>query len=107
MCAGSLLGGIRTYAQLGERELTYENWMDAIRAGNTFVTVGPLARSRSRASSRADRSHLPAGGGSVQVEWQVESLRLPIERVEIVVGGLIADETTVGGELSAQRAAPR
>lgn len=42
MAASSLLGGIRTYANLGERAFTYENWMAAVRAGNTFVTVGPL-----------------------------------------------------------------
>ena len=42
MAASSLLGGIRTYAHLGERDFTYEHWMEAVRAGNTFVTVGPL-----------------------------------------------------------------
>ena len=57
MAAASLLGGIRTYAHLGDREFTYENWMAAVRAGNTFVTVGPLAeidggRGRARRHSR-------------------------------------------------------
>ena len=43
MAAASQLGGVRTYIQLGEREFTHDNWMAALRAGNTFVTVGPLA----------------------------------------------------------------
>jgi hypothetical protein len=102
MWAGVLLGGIRTYAQLGERELTYDNWIEAIRAGNTFVTVGPLATLKVEGMEPGSQFHLPAGGGSVEIEWQVESLRVPIERVEIVVGGATADDTTVKGALSAQ-----
>ena len=65
MAAAALLGGIRTYAQLGERELTYENWMEAVRAGNTFVTVGPLVSLDGRRASRpGGRVDLPAGGGT-------------------------------------------
>jgi hypothetical protein len=102
MSAGMLLGGIRTYAQLGERELTYESWMDAIRAGNTFATVGPLAALRVEGVEPGGRLRLPSTGGSVQVEWEVESVRMPIERVEVIAGGLVSEEVTVGGELSAR-----
>jgi len=105
MWAGALLGGIRTYAQLGERELTYENWMNAIRAGNTFVTIGPLATLRVEGVEPGGQVRLPASGGTVQAEWAVESLRVPIDAVEVVVGGLISDETNVRGELSAQGSA--
>jgi hypothetical protein len=101
MSAAMLLGGVRTYAQLGERELTYEGWMDAIQAGNTFVTVGPLASLRVEGVDPGGQVRLPSGSGTVQVEWEVESLRVPIERVELVVGGLVSDDTSVGGELSA------
>jgi hypothetical protein len=101
MAAGSLLGGIRTYVHLGERELTYENWMEAVRAGNTFVTVGPLASLRVEGVSPGGQVELPPGGGSVAVEWKIESVALPIERVEVVVGGLVADDVTVGGALEA------
>jgi hypothetical protein len=95
-----LLGGIRTYAHLGERDLTYDNWMDAIHAGNTFVTIGPLAGITVEGASPGGTLHLPAGGGAVQVEWHVESLRLPVGRVEIVVGGVVGDDTDGGGKLS-------
>lgn len=101
MSAASLLGGIRTYAHLGDRELTYEHWMGAIRAGNTFVTVGPLASLRVEGVSPGGRLRLPSGGGVVQVEWLVESLRVPIESVEVVVGGLVGEGASIGGELSA------
>ena len=102
MSAAMLLGGIRTYAQLGERELSYDAWMDAIRAGNTFVTVGPLATFRVEGAEPGSQLRLPAHGGSVEVEWRVESLRVPIERVEVVVGGSAVDDVSVNGALSAE-----
>src|SRR6266566_7935413 len=46
MAAAHLLGGMRTYAHLGEREFTYDDWMAGIRSGNTFATIGPLAAIR-------------------------------------------------------------
>lgn len=100
MSTSMLLGGLRTYAQLGERELTYQGWMDAIRAGNTFATVGPLAALRVEGVEPGGRIELPAGGGTVQVEWEVESVCLPIEKVEVIVGGLVAEEVDASGTLT-------
>jgi hypothetical protein len=88
MAASSLLGGIRTYTHLGDRDFTYENWMAAMRAGNTFVTVGPLAELVVEGHMPGSTVRLPAGGGTLNVAWRVESVGLPIERVEVVVGGL-------------------
>jgi hypothetical protein len=102
MSTERLLGGMRTYAHLGDRELTYESWMDAIRAGNTFATIGPLAALRVEGVVPGGQVRLPAGGGAVEVEWDVESVQVPIERVEVVAGGLVAADATVGGELSAR-----
>jgi hypothetical protein len=102
MAASALLGGIRTYAQLRDGDLTYANWMEAVRRGNTFVTVGPLTSLTVEGVEPGGRLQLPVGGGTVQVQWQVESLRVPIEAVEIVVGGMIEDITSVGGMLTAQ-----
>jgi hypothetical protein len=42
----SVLGGWRTYAHLGDQPFDYKTWTDAIRAGRTFVTRGPLLRVR-------------------------------------------------------------
>lgn len=102
MSANMLLGGARTYAQLGERELTYEAWMEAIRAGNTFVTVGPLAALKVEGVEPGGTLRLLAGGGRVELEWEVESVRMPIEKVEVVVGGLVAEEVSGDGELTAR-----
>lgn len=105
MAASSLLGGIRTYAHLGDRELSYENWMAAVRAGNTFVTVGPLAELRVDGVSPGARIDLPSTGGTVHVTWRVESVGLPIDQVEVVVGGLTVDQTNIGGQLRAEGSA--
>ena len=82
MAASSQLGGVRTYTQLGEREFTYDNWMAALRAGNTFVTVGPLAGLTVEGRAPGAVVELPPGGGTVAVEWRVESVSVPITAVE-------------------------
>jgi hypothetical protein len=105
MSAEMLLGGMRTYVQLGERELTYDAWLDAIRAGNTFATVGPLIEATVEGVAPGGQVRLPAGGGTVQVEWLVESLRVPVDQVEIVVGGLISETTEISEPVSSRGSA--
>lgn len=97
MTAASLLGGIRTYAYLGERPFTYQSWMDAVRNGNTFVTVGPLVEFTVEGQPPGSLVALPAGGGTVDVNWELASVNVPIDSVEIVVNGLVAEQITVGG----------
>jgi hypothetical protein len=101
MSASSLLGGIRTYAHLGDREFGYGNWMEAVRAGNTFVTVGPLIEFAVNGQPAGSKIDLPTSGGTVDVTWTVESVRTPIEQVEVVAGGLVAEQVDGGGKLSA------
>ena len=105
MAASSQLGGVRTYAHLGEREFTYENWMTAVKAGNTFMTIGPLAELTVEGVKPGAQVHLLAGGGSVGVDWRVESVQLPIQQVEVIQGGLVVDQVDVHGEYSASGSA--
>ena len=100
MTASSLLGGIRTYAQLGERDFTYEHWMEAVRAGNTFVTVGPLVEFSVAGRPAGSRVDLPAGGGTIDVAWTVASVNVPIAQIEVIAGGLVAEQVTTGNSLS-------
>jgi hypothetical protein len=72
--------------------------MDSIRSGNTFVTVGPLATLKVEGVEPGGSVHLPSRGGTVQVEWLVESLRMTVKAVDVVVGGLVGDSTSVGNE---------
>ena len=101
MSASSLLGGIRTYAHLGGRDFSYENWMAAVKAGNTFVTVGPLLEMTVEGQAPGGQLDLPKGGGTVNVSWRVASAALPLERVEVVVGGFAVDDHAADGALEA------
>jgi hypothetical protein len=105
MAASALLGGIRTYAHLGEREFTYDNWMNAVRAGNTFVTVGPLLEFSVKGQPAGSHIDIPAGGGTVDVAWAVASVNVPIAQVELIVGGEVAEHFTIGNALSASGSA--
>jgi hypothetical protein len=105
MAASSLLGGIRTYAHLGERDFTYEHWMAAVRAGNTFVTVGPLIEFSVNGQPAGSRIDLPAGGGTIDVAWTVASVNVPIARIEVIAGGLVAEQVTTGNTLSSSGSA--
>ena len=87
MAAASLLGGVRTYTQLGDRPFTYDHWMEATQAGHTFVTVGPLVDMAVEETSPGGQVALPDSGGTVTVTWHAESVRAPIRAVEVVVGG--------------------
>lgn len=102
MSAAMLLGGIRSYVQLNGRELTYENWIDAVRDGNTFVSAGPLVELTVDGVAPGGRVRLPPGGGVVDVEWLMECLYVPVDAVEVIVGGDCGDREELGGKLSAQ-----
>lgn len=96
-----LLGGVRTYAHLGERAFSYDDWMAAVKAGNTFVTVGPLVALTVEGVAPGGRIDLPASGGTLNLQWRVESVSLPIEQVEVVVGGLVVEQVNIDQPLTA------
>ncbi len=35
-------GSVRTYVYFGKKKLSYQNWVNGIKKGNTFVTTGPM-----------------------------------------------------------------
>jgi hypothetical protein len=61
------------------------------------ATIGPLVALRVEGVEPGGRLRLPATGGTLQVEWEVESVRMPVDRVEIIDGGVVAAEFHVGG----------
>src|SRR5205807_448971 len=61
-----LLGEKRTYARLQEgQEFSYQNWVEAVRAGRTFVTYGPLVNFRVNGQDPGTVIKLPAPGQPV------------------------------------------
>jgi hypothetical protein len=100
MWAGVAVGAVRTYARVARGEpFTYENWMGAVRRGETFVTYGPLLEFQVEGRPAGTRLNLPASGGTVEVTWDVASVTVPVTRVDLVVNGEIREsrEVQAGG----------
>lgn len=86
--ARGVVGRPRTYAQLQPGEdFNYKNWIEAVRAGRTFVTTGPLLSFAVNGQEPGAKLHLPAGTQKVHVRAEAKSC-LPFERLEVVVNGV-------------------
>ena len=96
MSATTAIGTIRTYAHLAEeQEFTYQAWMDAIRRAQTFVSYGPLMEVTVEGKPLGSRLALKRSGGTVEVEWKVASVTVPMAKVELVANGEVIDGETV------------
>ena len=90
MSAGMPVGGVRTYAHLGDEEFTFEQWARAVRAGRTFTTSGPLIGLSVEGRVPGDELRLPAGGGTVAVQAWARSVQ-PIHELQLVVNGRVVE----------------
>jgi hypothetical protein len=96
MAASTAVGTIRTYARIPSgREFTYESWKDAVRAGNTFATYGPLVEFAVDGRPSGGRIEMKSGGGTVEVTWEVASVTVPMSKVELVVNGEVRESRSV------------
>ncbi len=93
MWAGMPVGGVRTYAYLGDEELSFESWARAVRAGRTFTTSGPLIGLSVEGRMPGDELQLPAGGGTLEVEAWADSLQ-PIHELQIVANGRVVEQAS-------------
>jgi len=86
----NLLGGRRTYARLPPgSELSYAGWIEAVRAGRTFVTNGPLLSFTVNEQEPGAVVRLPADEPpTVRIRAQAQSI-VPFERLEIVHNGVV------------------
>ena len=93
MGAYTALGALRTYAKL-DRNLpfTYENWAEAVRAGRTFATTGPVIDLKVDGKEIGDAIAMPPGGGHVEVRAVAESF-WPLGKIEVVFNGRVAAST--------------
>lgn len=83
----AIVGQNRTYAHLGSR-LTWEDWVEAIRRGRSFVTNGPLLHLTAENHMPGQEMDLPEDGRKVRVTGTVDSI-VPLDRVELVVNGRV------------------
>ena len=96
MSAELAVGDIRTYAKIpADREFTYESWKAAIRAGETFVTFGPLIVFAVEGKKPGSKIDLRAGGGQADVTWQAASVVVPMSKVDLIVNGEVRESRTI------------
>lgn len=99
MSASTAVGTVRTYAHIPtELPFTYEHWMQAVRRAETFVTYGPLIEFFVDGRPMGSQLHLPAGGGTLDVTWQVASVTIPMTQVELLVNGEVVQAQAVDAD---------
>ena len=92
-------GTARTYARLAPGEnFDFSNWIEAVRAGRTFATSGPLLFLS--VEGREPGVELFLGGNesdTLSIDLGVTSI-VPLERVELIVNGEVVETWTVSGD---------
>ena len=81
-------GASRAYAYLGGEEFNFPNWAKAIRAGNTFMTSGPLIFFQADGKTPGSEITLKAGGASIEVRAEVRSY-VPVHRLDVMLNGQV------------------
>jgi Tol biopolymer transport system component len=97
--ATPIMGSSRVYAYLGGK-LEWPRWVEAVKNGRTFVTNGPLLNLEVDGKIPGDVIHLPAEGGSVRVEANVESIA-PLEKMELFFNGKPVETVALNGKRGA------
>jgi hypothetical protein len=94
---GMLLGGMRTYARLqpGE-EFTYKSWIEAVRAGRTFVTNSPLLAFHVDGREPGETVQPSANPQAVRARAEARSV-VPFDRLEVIANGKVIAETGSSG----------
>lgn len=96
------LGAMRTYARLAAgEEFSYRAWIEAVRAGRTFITNGPLLEFRVNGSDPGAQLDIEAGT-PVRIEATARGI-VPFERLEILANGEVIQEAASSGDPSMAR----
>jgi hypothetical protein len=99
MAATTAVGTVRTYARIPDgREFTYDAWMDAVRSGDTFVSYGPLMEFRVDGHVPGEQISMGQLGGSVDVEYDLASVTVPMTQADLVVNGEIRESRRIGSK---------
>jgi hypothetical protein len=90
---GSLLGSMRTYARLQPGEdFAYQPWIEAIRAGRTFATNGPILSFQVAGQDPGSALSVPAATQIIPVRAVARGL-VPFDRLEVLHNGAVVAET--------------
>jgi hypothetical protein len=97
-----LLGAVRTYAHIGiGQSLTYAAWIEAIRAGRTFVTRGPLLDFQVNGQTCGAVLPLTDPAQMLQVSARSWAASVPT-RLQVLHDGRILAEATVAPNATAE-----
>jgi hypothetical protein len=95
------VGANRVYARV-EGEFSYQRWIDAMKAGRTFVTNSPILRFTVNGKEAGAVVELRGAGATVRIQAEAES-QLPYHRLEIVANGEVIRDATPDGALHRAR----
>ena len=90
MSAGMPLGGVRTFAWIGDAGLSFGAWAEAVRAGRTMTSSGPLIDLRVDGRMVGDVVKLPPGGGTLEVVASARAVT-DLGSLEIVLDGRVIE----------------
>lgn len=90
MSAGIPVGGVRTYALINDEEFSFASWAQAVKAGRTFTTSGPLIDISVEGRHPGDQMKLPRKGGKLSFEAHVESI-YPVHELQIIMNGKVIE----------------
>jgi len=93
MSAGMPVGGVRTYANIGDDEFSFDAWGRAVRAGRTYTTSGPLMSLSVEGSQPGDEISLNGKSGKLQVEASAIGT-MPFHKLEVVLNGKVVAESS-------------
>src|SRR5207248_6662371 len=97
MSAGTPVGGVRTYANISDAALSFDDWASAVRRGYTLSSSGPLLELTVEGKPMGADVQLGTDGGTVEVEARAECVH-PIHRLEIVHDGQVVARQQASGD---------
>jgi hypothetical protein len=96
-CNLDVLGQPRTYARLESgQEFSYKNWIEALRAGRTFVSNGPMLFFTVNGQGPGAVIELGPSPPAVRVHAEARSLA-PLHRLEVVANGKVVATADAAG----------
>jgi hypothetical protein len=91
------VGANRVFAQV-EGEFTYQNWINALKAGRTFITNSPLLSCSVNGHAPGSKIAMSSKKGSTLEISATADSQLPYHHLEIVCNGRVIAEATPSGK---------
>ncbi|MCC7497036.1 MAG: CehA/McbA family metallohydrolase [Bryobacterales bacterium] len=89
-------GANRVYAQV-DGDFTYQAWIDAMRAGRTFITNSPVLRFTVNGRQAGARIEFDSSRDKVARIYAEAESQLPYHRLEIIANGKVIAEASPSG----------